>query len=480
MIDLTVVEGNLKVTNNNNIANVKDYGAVGDGTADDTVAIQSAIDSSNNIIFFPSGTYKITANVTVPSNTTLHTYDAVIKQTNYDGTATISSGTEYAGLKIAAGSSNIIITGFTIVGPFTSATANYRSIGIAIEGRYDNYYYNNTSFPNDPSVLYDRSSNIYIDKCTIKDFGQSGILADNIDNLMISKCHIHDCGRDGVRLYGVKDFIVNDNYIHDLTPGFVGEGIAPNLNVYGISATRVQHSTGSTGFLTDYPATEQGIISNNVIDKCSGWKALDTHGGVNLLFKDNVCTNQHIGIGVDEGGNSTTEGYAPPVNITLSGNKVSNPDHTDVRAGITLYSKSGYPSKTILVDNNSIDGGGLEASGGAIDVSYGQNMILTSNLITNAKRAGINLRNSLIENILISNNNIIDITKTTTDVCNGIRVESSTHLGTINGNVFRQTLVDSMTAINLVSPVVGAGMRIDESNDFLGTVTDLNDSTYRR
>ncbi len=42
---------------------VKDFGAVGDGVADDTAAIQAAVDSGADNIYVPSGTYKITATI---------------------------------------------------------------------------------------------------------------------------------------------------------------------------------------------------------------------------------------------------------------------------------------------------------------------------------------------------------------------------------------------------------------------------------
>lgn len=52
------------------VVNVKDFGAVGDGVADDTAAIQNAINfaNPNKTIYFPgTGKYKITSTITVPS-----------------------------------------------------------------------------------------------------------------------------------------------------------------------------------------------------------------------------------------------------------------------------------------------------------------------------------------------------------------------------------------------------------------------------
>src|SRR5919112_1264970 len=51
--------------------NVKDYGALGDGSTDDNSAIQSALDAgAGNAVFLPPGRYPITG-LTIPSDTEL-------------------------------------------------------------------------------------------------------------------------------------------------------------------------------------------------------------------------------------------------------------------------------------------------------------------------------------------------------------------------------------------------------------------------
>ena len=48
---------------------VTDFGAVGDGGADDTAAIQRAVDASGPLVF-PTGTYRLTAPVVIRLNET--------------------------------------------------------------------------------------------------------------------------------------------------------------------------------------------------------------------------------------------------------------------------------------------------------------------------------------------------------------------------------------------------------------------------
>lgn len=47
------------------VANVLDFGAIGDGVTDDTTAIQNALNSGVGNVYFPTGTYKISSGLTV-------------------------------------------------------------------------------------------------------------------------------------------------------------------------------------------------------------------------------------------------------------------------------------------------------------------------------------------------------------------------------------------------------------------------------
>lgn len=59
----------------NDVISVKDYGAVGDGSTDDTTAIQNAVNASglaaNKIVFFPPGEYYVTGTITMHYGTML-------------------------------------------------------------------------------------------------------------------------------------------------------------------------------------------------------------------------------------------------------------------------------------------------------------------------------------------------------------------------------------------------------------------------
>jgi len=52
-----------------NVVNAKDFGAVGNNVADDTAALQAALNAAQgNTLFIPAGSYKVTSALTVPKN----------------------------------------------------------------------------------------------------------------------------------------------------------------------------------------------------------------------------------------------------------------------------------------------------------------------------------------------------------------------------------------------------------------------------
>lgn len=94
------------------VINVKDYGAIGDDTTNDTAAIQAAITalpSSGGVVFFPPGTYRITSAIALRSALTLQGAGgsaSVIHQTNT--TAHGLSGVDILGFSVK---------GLRVVGP---------------------------------------------------------------------------------------------------------------------------------------------------------------------------------------------------------------------------------------------------------------------------------------------------------------------------------------------------------------------------
>ena len=99
----TVKQGDLLV-------NVKDYGAIGNGTANDTAAVVAALAAAaNRTLYFPKGTYKVDPDALVASS------PCRIVGENYISTIIISSGSGGAGIKITATNvevSNLYIRGY--------------------------------------------------------------------------------------------------------------------------------------------------------------------------------------------------------------------------------------------------------------------------------------------------------------------------------------------------------------------------------
>ena len=96
-------------------ANVMDYGAVGNGIADDTVAIQAAMDSGHPV-YFPAGTYKIT-DALVINRSHLRMFAAGL-----GGAKIVQATPDKDGIHNGGGHSYFEIEGIWVQGPGATAT----------------------------------------------------------------------------------------------------------------------------------------------------------------------------------------------------------------------------------------------------------------------------------------------------------------------------------------------------------------------
>ena len=158
-------------------ADVRDYGAVGDGVTDDTEAIQTAIDSENNLFFSP-GTYSISGTVTLPNSKHLIADSATILQKQNNTNSFRINNT-----------SEISIDGLYFKAENRPAAAGDNSYAIAIYGCNDvaitNCYFENFTsgvYSEDAGNFYNK--NLRVENCTFNKYS-FGILVAQCYNLLL-------------------------------------------------------------------------------------------------------------------------------------------------------------------------------------------------------------------------------------------------------------------------------------------------------
>ena len=110
------------------VANVKDYGAVGDGTTDDTAAVQAALDAVYNAgggtVIFPPATYFMNMYGVIRSHTTIEGAGATfVKKVGQGSTAVFAT---LGGPGYGAGAKNVTIRNLRLKGDFAAK----RQIGL--------------------------------------------------------------------------------------------------------------------------------------------------------------------------------------------------------------------------------------------------------------------------------------------------------------------------------------------------------------
>ena len=257
--------------------NVKDFGATGDGVTDDTAAIQAALDTTNTLIEFPKGNYRI-------------------RRPELDGTAAISSSVP-----------NRIIFGNGII----TATDQVK-VGFDITG-------------NDTTV------NIHIDG---NNFIGNAIRVSSADNCVVDGCKIHDL--NGFTNYSAiaigvyfesNDYSVSvtNNQIRNLTSE--GDGSGGN----GVGMSRAINISATTNI------SKASLVSNNTINSVGG----EEGDSITIISSDGSGTYFDLPITVEGNAISLWNRRAIKAQaneVSIIGNILNNESYTSGFSGLGLQS----------------------------------------------------------------------------------------------------------------------------------------------
>jgi parallel beta-helix repeat protein len=396
------------------VYNVKGYGAVGDGTTDDTEAIEDAIaaaSTNGGTVFFPetSAFYSITDEIAISSACSLMSdCKAEVKQ------ATAGK----SGFVVTA--SNVSIINLKITGP-QCAAVSATEYGIKAYGAdVDNYI-----------------TNLRIEDCEVNTFGIYGIRLDFVSDFIIRGNYVHDIYYGGIMVFSGSRGEISNNSVIDV------EG-AISTNAYGIALSK--SSTGSTA---THPRSEDILVSDNYISNVTVWEGLDAHAGLNITFRGNVVKNCMIGIAVIPAALDGTNTYGP-ANVVVDGN-ICHSTNTSGSGGrgIILAGTTGELAYGCVISNNSIINHGLSTgnSHGGFYIYNTKGAVISNNSVINPTPHGAVMYNDNYGFSMVGNSFVDPWTSTAGTQSVGVYFQHVNNQGTVSGNAFCKR--DSTAAYNL-------------------------------
>lgn len=377
---------------------VKDFGAVGDGTTDDTAAFEAAL-AAARMVFVPGTTasYRVD-NVSVPTGRTLYGEGVASKLTPFTvGAAYVldldASGSDvtirdlwvdapkatYPGkiLVVASSPTRLRIEGCKIsggAGPVFLVSAvdcvvercsvsGFVNSGITISATSLRNKVLNCTIDATGStlngILFGGNTGTVISGNTVKSSGVFGIFGDSSTSCIVSGNTVTETIREGINLNSCKNCTITGNTVHFLSSGSVSTDFG--ISLWGSGGTSLNNSiTGNTvvnSFLSGIAlAGDEGlqaynIVSGNTIENCGRSNLADTAGVVvygSSALDNLVCGNLIFDdAGVLKYGVFDDPVVGAPAGTIIRGNKVEGAATADVsRSATSVEAMNGRALRT--------------------------------------------------------------------------------------------------------------------------------------
>ena len=252
--------------------NVLDYGAVGNGVANDSAAITAAITAASaakKSVFFPAGTYRLLTYIELPSNISLIGESG--SQIFFDPAMTVGpviGGTARA--MYAQNKSNITIENIRL---YSSATSVTKAITICFENQVGLNLYN-TQFDTFGSVTYYAqgiilygSSKIRIDNTRFLNCsGDGAAFSNDCNNISVTSSEFSSNGDWGLALsIGCYDAVIEGCVFKNNTSTAVGADRCRKIAFIGNTMVNNEHGVRIAEFANTAEYNQQiTVIGNNI------------------------------------------------------------------------------------------------------------------------------------------------------------------------------------------------------------------------
>lgn len=371
------------------VVSVKDFGAVGDNTTNDTAAIQAAFNSGTSEIVYPAGTY-LQDTITVPATVKKISGIGLIKQRVGD--------TKFF---VVTSSTGLTIDGLKLLGAYSAGQT--------------------VSTSDNTAILVQSSTGVNILNCNINNIKAIAIHLQNTTNSTVQKNTINLCAQ-GIYLRGCSNVVIDGNVI-DTTI------LLDSVFTIGIAL----ESTDGHAF----GICRRVAVTNNVMRGYKNAQGIMGHSGSAITIANNVVEDSVIGISINPFNAADT-----CANISIVGNVVVPTDtlagYSGGNDGIIAQAGPGTPEIVdITISGNTVTGANratsLPTNQGGIRVGYTKRATVTGNTITSAGQNGIVLTSA--ENGITITGNTISNVIANSSVQNGILILASAK-GVIGSNWF--------------------------------------------